>query len=98
MSLKKDKVKVLGERFDDERIKTFLFAEPHGGANSDYCSLERAYRGMVAENFSTFVKFFVAEGLDINATNSDGKTLLQIIGDHNQGQDYINALKAHGAS
>ena len=73
MTLKKDKQKVLGEVFDDERIKTFLLFEPPKGHNRDFHLLEKAYRGMKAENFATFVEFFVTEGHDINARNSDGR-------------------------
>lgn len=97
MSLKKDKQKVLGEHFDDERIKTFLNVEAYGGLSPDYCALEKAYRGMIAENFATFVRFFVAEGRDINATNAEGKTLLQVAQSHRHSEPYVNALAAAGA-
>ncbi|MBR9910516.1 MAG: hypothetical protein GYB33_09225 [Gammaproteobacteria bacterium] len=97
MALKKDKQKVLGEVFDDARIKTFLENEPYGGANADYHVLEKAYRGMKAENFATFVEFFQAEGRDINATNSAGQTLLQVVQEHRLAEEYIAILKAAGA-
>ncbi len=97
MSLKKDKEKVIGERFDDDRIKTFLHVEAYDNISPDFCALEKAYRGMVADNFATFVKFFVEEGLDINATNGEGKTILQIVSEHRQGQEYAAALKSVGA-
>lgn len=97
MSVKKDKKKVLGEHFDDERIKTFLNVEPYGNLSRDYCALEKAYRGMIAENFATFVQFFIAEGMDINAKNSDGKTLLQVARSHRRGEAYVAALIAAGA-
>ena len=96
MSLKKDKQKVLGEHFDDERIKTFLHVEPYGNLSRDYCALEKAYRGMIAENFATFVQFFVAEGMDINAKNREGKTLLQEVKTHRQSEDYVTVLTAAG--
>jgi len=97
MSLKKDKQKVLGEVFDDERIKTFLDFEAPEGVNPDFHLLEKAYRGMKAENFETFVKFFLEAGHDINATNSDGKTLLAIASQHRHAEDYVAALKSNGA-
>lgn len=97
MSLKKDKQKVLGEHFDDARIKTFLNVEPYGSLSRDYCALERAYRGMIAENFATFVQFFIAEGMDINAKNREGKTLLQEAKTHRQSEAYVAALIAAGA-
>ncbi|WP_075187244.1 PA4642 family protein [Teredinibacter haidensis] len=97
MSLKKDKQKVLGEVFDDERVRSFLTVESHDEMDVDYIALERAYRGMKSENFSTFVKFFVEEGRNINAKNPQGKTLLQVISDHRLGRDYIKTLEAAGA-
>lgn len=97
MALKKDKQKVLGEVFDDERVKTFLHIEGREGWNSDYLRLERAYRGMKAENFETFVKFFCEAGYDINAQNPDGLNLLQVLQDHRHSSDYCSALKAAGA-
>ncbi len=97
MSLKKDKQKVLGEVFDDERIKTFLDFPAPEGVDRDYHLLEKAYRGMIADNFATFVSFFVEAGHNINATNPEGKTFLQVISDHRQGEAYIEVLKAAGA-
>ncbi|TVZ40767.1 hypothetical protein P886_0095 [Alteromonadaceae bacterium 2753L.S.0a.02] len=95
--MKKDKKKVLGEVFDDERVRGFLDVEGNGEIDADYLALERAYRGMKAENFDTFIKFFVAEGRNINAKNPQGKTLLQVISDHRLSNDYIKALTAGGA-
>lgn len=97
MALKKDKQKVLGEVFDDERIKTFLDIQPYGEMNADFHVLEKAYRGMKAENFETFVKFFKQDNRDINAVGEDGKTLLQIVSEHRLGEDYAAILKAAGA-
>lgn len=97
MTLKKDKAKVLGEHFDDERIRTFLEVAPYGNVSADYCALERAYRGMIEENFATFIDFFVAKGMDINAPGPDGKTLLQTIRHNRQSEAYIAALTAAGA-
>jgi len=97
MALKKDKQKVLGEHFDDERIKSFLlFAAPEG-TNPDFHVLEKAYRGMITENFATFIQFFVAAGRDLNATNPQGQTLLQITRQHRHGEDYAKVLSEAGA-
>lgn len=97
MALKKDKQKVLGEVFDDARIRSFLQFLPPKGVNPDFHVLEKAYRGMKAENFDTFVKFFLEAGRDINATNPDGKTLLQLVSQHAQGEEYADILRAGGA-
>lgn len=97
MSLRKDKEKVLGETFDDERIKTFLNYPAPTGVNADYHLLEKAYRGMLGANFGTFVKFFVEAGKDINAVGPEGKTFLQVVKAHRNGEEYVLALEAAGA-
>jgi ankyrin repeat protein len=97
MSLRKDKEKVLGEIFDDARIKTFLNFTAPIGINADFHLLEKAYRGMRGENFSTFIQYFIESGRDINAINSDGKTLLQTIRSHRNAEEYVIALEAAGA-
>jgi len=96
MALKKDKKQVLTEHFDDERVKTFLNVLPRTGWDTDFLRLERAYRGMNEENFATFVKFFVEAGHNINATNQQGLTLLQVISQHKKAQDYCAPLKNAG--
>lgn len=97
MSLKKDKQKVLGEVFDDARIAGFLIGEAPEGFERDYYLLERAYRSMKAENFETFVQLFKEQNLDLNCPGPDGKTLLARIGEHRQGAEYSDILKAAGA-
>lgn len=97
MSLRKDKEKVLGEVFDDERIRSFFEYEAPEGVNEDFHLLEKAYRGMKAENFGTFLQFFNEAGRDINSTNPEGKTLAAIISAHNFGEDYAAKLKQAGA-
>ena len=41
MSLKKDKQKVLGEVFDDERVKSFLDYQAPSGVSADFHLLEK---------------------------------------------------------
>ena len=98
MVLKKDKQKVLGEVFDDDRLKTFFNIQPPEGVDANFHILEKAYRGMGEDNFATFVRFYVEDGRDINATNPDGKTLLQIIETHRHAGRYVGALRGQGAS
>lgn len=97
MTLRKDKKKVIGEHFDDDRIRSFLDFVPPEGVNADFHVLEKAYRGMIAENFATFVTFFVEAGRDLNASGPDGRSLLEQISEHRHGEDYANALRAAGA-
>jgi len=97
MSLRKDKEKVLGEIFTDEKIKVFFDYTPPADVNADYHLLEKAYRGMRGENFATFLQMFIAEGRDLNAIGPEGKTLLQVIKTHRNGEEYTIALEAVGA-
>ncbi|WP_096085271.1 PA4642 family protein [Agaribacterium haliotis] len=97
MSLKKDKQKVLGEVFDEARVKSFLEIRETEGINRDYALLERAYRSMKAENFASFVGFFVEAGHDLNAKGPEGLSLLQIAQQHEQSKEYCAALSAAGA-
>ncbi len=95
--LKKDKQKVLGEVFDDARVKSFLDYEAPAGVSTDFHLLEKAYRGMNIDNFATFLTFFTDAGHNLNAVNPEGQTLVQIASQHGHGGDYVNALKAAGA-
>ncbi|HCS65582.1 MULTISPECIES: PA4642 family protein [Cellvibrio] len=97
MSLRKDKEKVLGEIFDEARIATFLDYPAPAGINADFHLLEKAYRGMRGENFGTFVKLFIEAGKDVNAIGPEGKTFLQVVKAHRNGEEYAVALEAAGA-
>lgn len=97
MSLRKDKEKVLGEHFDEARIATFLDYPAPTGINADFHLLEKAYRGMRGENFGTFVKLFIEAGKDVNAIGPEGKTFLQVVKAHRNGEEYAVALEAAGA-
>lgn len=97
MSQRKDKEKVLGEIFDEARIATFLEYPAPTGINADYHLLEKAYRGMRGENFGTFVKLFIEAGKDLNAIGPEGKTFLQVVKAHRNGEEYAVALEAAGA-
>jgi len=97
MSLKKDKEKVLGEVFDDERVKSFLQYEAPAGVSTDFHLLEKTYRGMNIDNFVTFLNFFKEAGHDLNAINPDGKTMVEVASEHGHGSEYVTALKAAGA-
>jgi hypothetical protein len=98
MSLKKDKQKILGEVFDDERVKNFLEYLAPEGVSRDFHLLEKAYRGMNIDNFISFIDFFKQAGYDLNATNPEGLTIVQIMNQHRQGLDYAAAMVTAGAS
>ena len=95
--MKKDKQKVLGEVFDDARVKSFLNFLPPDEVNADFHVLEKAYRGMNIGNFETFVDFFLEAGRDLNAVDSTGKTLLAQLATQRLGEPYAKVLIANGA-
>lgn len=97
MALKKDKQKVLGEFFDNDRIRGFLEGQAPNGVNLDFHILERAYRGMQAENFATFIQFFAEAGRDLDAKNPEGKTLLELVNEHSSFGEYAEILRDAGA-
>ncbi|WP_339616445.1 PA4642 family protein [uncultured Gilvimarinus sp.] len=97
MTLKKDKQKVLGEVFDNERIEGFLQYPAPEGISRDFHLLEKAYRGMREENFETFLTFFKQAGYDLNAKGPNDRTFLQTIKSHRLSDDYIAALEQAGA-
>ena len=98
MALKKDKQKVLDEVLDEARIQSFLDIKPPVDVDPDFNVLEKAYRGMPAEYFDTFLDFFIEAGRNIDATNPANKTLRQIVATHPQSADYLEVLDQHGAS
>lgn len=97
-AVRKDKKQVIGEELNDAQVRRFLVAEPPAGIARDYHVLERAYRGLRAHDFERFLAFYVAEGHDVNATSPTGETLAAVIARHAQGDDYLAALRRHGAA
>ncbi|WP_369600547.1 PA4642 family protein [Hahella sp. SMD15-11] len=89
--------KVVGEVWEDERLRSFLELKPLDGTDPDYHVLRQAYEHMPEEPFARFVGFFVEAGRNINATGPDGETLLARISRHRRSQAYAEALKAAGA-
>lgn len=95
MTLIKDKKKVIGESFDSKRIASFLKQQPPEGLEPDYYILEKAYRGMNLDNFTTFVYLFYKEGHQLGAKDREGKTLLERIKTHRSMKDYAAAIEKH---
>ena len=94
MALKKDKQKVLGETFDRERIATFLDQQSPDNINNDYYVLERAYRGMNADNFATFIELFCAAGRNLEASNEQGVRFIDVVKSHRLSTDYLKPIEA----
>lgn len=91
--LKKDKQKVLDEVWTEERVNGFLDLEPPAGVDADFHVLNTAYKSMRLENFEQFLGFFAKAGRNVNATNEQGQTVLDIINSHRKGADYAKALQ-----
>lgn len=96
--MRKDKEKVLDEQWDDERVASFLQPRPGDGENADYALLLRAYQSMRESDFARFVPMFCAAKRSLNDTGADGRTLLELLGEHRYGTEYADILRAHGAS
>lgn len=92
---KKDKQKVHDEVWTIERIKDFLALTIPKGENADFYLLYNAYKNMRAEDFSLFVKHFLSQKKQINATNVKGETLTDIIKHHKQSAPYIEIIRQH---
>lgn len=96
--MRKDKKKVVGEPMTDEQVAVFLEFRPLGDESVDHYMLARAYRSLRAHDFDRFLSMFQAAGHDVNALDTEGRTLLQNISQHAQSEDYVEALLAAGAT
>ena len=97
MVLKKDKVKVVDEVWTEDRVKEFLNVKPAEHVEADFHMLMKAYQSMRADDFSDFIGFFLAEGHDINAKGPQGQTVLSVVSQHRNSEEFAEALKANGA-
>jgi hypothetical protein len=95
--MKKDKVKVLDEVWTEDHVKSFLQVRSHDNTDEDFHMLLKAYQSMRTEDFELFVGFFLGENRDINATGLDGRTVLNIVGEHRHGAEYAEILTKSGA-
>lgn len=85
------------EEWSDERIKAFLGLQAPEGIPDDYHILMKAYRGMLPEQFSRLVPFFVEAGRDLNVRLADGSTFLDHLRKHRLATPYIEIMEQHGA-
>ena len=89
---------VTDEVWNDERVKSFLAMEPCGDESADYHVLLKAYRGMRTEDFERFLAFFAESGRDLDAKDSSGRTIWQIIETHRHGDSFLAARKNLGTT
>jgi hypothetical protein len=92
--MRPDKTKVINEVWDDQRINSFLDKQPLGDEPEDFSRLLHAYRSMRVDDFAIFLQRFKAQGGDVNATNSTGQTLRDIVVGHRQSTDFLALLEA----
>src|SRR5262245_4710064 len=93
-----EKKQVVGEVWDDARVKEFL-AQPVVGARGDpdFARLLRAYQGMRAEDFERFVGFFVEAGHNVDARNERNQTVVAYISRHRLSGPFVEVLLRAGA-
>ena len=96
--MKKDKEKVLDEVWTEDHVKSFLNVRSHDGTDEDFHMLLKAYQSMRPDDFELFVGFFLGENRDINATGSDGRSVLAIVSEHRLGSAYADILSSNGAT
>ncbi len=94
--MKKDKLKVVDEVWTEDHIRSFLSVRPSDNADEDFHMLLKAYQSMRVEDFKLFVGFFCDENRNVNAAGLDGRTVLEIVGEHRHGAEYGDILKAAG--
>lgn len=82
-----------GEDWSDERVKGYLNQAAPVGDNADFHALMTAYKHMRSCDFERFVGFFQAAGRDINARNSEGKSLLDLVKTHPKATDFVKILE-----
>lgn len=93
-----DKTKVIDEIWDEDRVASFLHAQPAApGPDADFFVLWKAYQGMRIGDFRRFLALFTAAGRDLDAVNERGETLATFIAPHRHAAEFIDALVASGA-
>ena len=96
--MRPDKKIITDEVWDDERVRSFLAPNtPQGGDASDFSLLLTAYRAMRIDDFARFVRFFVEDKHDLNATNESGQTFVEVIATHRHGKPFTDVMTTAGA-
>jgi hypothetical protein len=90
----KDKAKVIDEVWTEERVLGFLEIRDASGELNDYHALLKAYHSMRADDFTIFLQAFAAAGRNVLAAGPDGRTIVDIVGEHRRSGDYLAALQA----
>ena len=97
--MRPDKKKVVDEVWDQDRINSFLDKKPLGPTqDADFSALLYAYRSMRAPDFAKFVSAFTAQARNLDASNSRGQTVMQIITKHRKAKEFVDILSNAGAT
>lgn len=91
--MKRDKKRVEGEAWSEERLAEYLEFRTYDGTDPDFHCLYRAYTRMNEETFARFVQLFRERGRNLQATDLEGNTLADLIARHTQSEDYLKALR-----
>lgn len=81
-----------GEDWSDERVRGYLDRLPPEGVNADFHVLHTAYKHMRAYDFERFIALFLEAGRNINATNEQGQTLLDLAQQHPYSGEFVAIL------
>ncbi len=96
--MRPDKQKVIDEVRDDEQVRSFLDKAPLAqGMDPDFSVLLYAYRSMRPHDFSAFIAHFQEAGRNLEAENDQGRTLLEVIAEHEKAGPFRDILSAAGA-
>ncbi|MCJ8168747.1 PA4642 family protein [Atopomonas sediminilitoris] len=91
----KEKRQIIGEPMTDDQVKVFLdVAAPADGTPRDLHVLVSAYRGLREDDFVRFLGYFKAAGLNLNATDSQGRDFVALIADQRLSEPYVEAINA----
>ncbi|GGX43339.1 PA4642 family protein [Saccharospirillum salsuginis] len=91
--MKRDKKRVEGEVWSEDRLAEYLDFKTYDGTDPDFHCLYRAYTRMNEETFARFVKLFREKGRNVEAKNLEGETLADILRKHTQASDYLAVLE-----
>ena len=94
-SQKKDKKKVIGEVFSEERLKVFLEESSETAFEGDpsYQILLKAYRGLPFEAFRMFVGLYHSAGHSLNPADSHGVPIQEMMAANVSHPGYVEALQ-----
>ncbi len=96
--MRPDKKIITDEVWDDERVRSFLVPKSaQGGDTADFVLLLNAYRAMRVDDFARFIRFFVEDRHDLDASNERGQRFVEVIASHRHGKPFAEIMCAAGA-